>query len=214
MKIDWNGFDLELLQGRAIHWARQDTLFVADPHFGKAATFRSLGIPVPETASRATCDRLSVLLNQTKARRLVFLGDFLHAREGRTDRVREDLCAWREGHDGVTMDLVLGNHDLAAGYPWKELRINVHPDPWDLAGLACRHKPQEEPVFPSLSGHLHPVACPFGRRNSSGLSRPCFWIRPMEIVLPAFGEFTGGHQVRGEAVDRLVLLGDESLVEL
>ena len=47
MKIGVAGETLLLFPERAALLAQTQTLLVADPHFGKAATFRSSGIPVP-----------------------------------------------------------------------------------------------------------------------------------------------------------------------
>ncbi|HET7427286.1 MAG TPA: DEAD/DEAH box helicase, partial [Gemmatimonadales bacterium] len=41
------GEDLVLLPERALFWPRTATLVVADLHWGKAATFRAAGIPIP-----------------------------------------------------------------------------------------------------------------------------------------------------------------------
>ena len=40
IEIEWQGEKLHLLARKGILWPREKTLFVADPHFGKAATFR------------------------------------------------------------------------------------------------------------------------------------------------------------------------------
>ena len=57
VEMEAAGEELELLPDHAVHWRRASTLFVADPHFGKAATFRAAGIFVPEE----TTDRKSVV---------------------------------------------------------------------------------------------------------------------------------------------------------
>ena len=42
--------ELRLLPERAVWWAEQETLLVADLHLGKPASFRAGGAPVPEGA--------------------------------------------------------------------------------------------------------------------------------------------------------------------
>ncbi len=39
---------VRLLAGRALFWPGEKTLFLADPHFGKSATFRHFGIAAPD----------------------------------------------------------------------------------------------------------------------------------------------------------------------
>ena len=76
------GESVELLAERAIHWPGGHTLFVADVHLGKAAAFRAGGVAIPRGATAHDLARLDGLIERTRARRLVVLGDFLHAAAG------------------------------------------------------------------------------------------------------------------------------------
>lgn len=127
VEISWQGRNFSLLADRAIHWPSQKTLFIADPHFGKAATFRKSGIPVPERTTQDDCDRLTQLVEETSSRTIIFLGDFFHARIGKTEEVRKILTDWRKNLSSLQVHLVRGNHDLSSGDPWPELQINVIP---------------------------------------------------------------------------------------
>mgnify|MGYP000911224116 CR=1 FL=1 len=55
------------------------TVLVADAHFGKAVSFRRLGVPVPQGTTSETLGQLTALVRDTRAQRIVFLGDFLHS---------------------------------------------------------------------------------------------------------------------------------------
>jgi uncharacterized protein len=195
--IDWQGEEFVLLPDKAVHWPRGRTLFIADPHFGKTATFRDLGLAVPEATTDEDCDRLSKLLEGAAAERLVVLGDFLHSSRGRSEVVRARLLKWREANAETTIDLVRGNHDLGAGDPWSELGVECHPEPWAFKSWICRHEPATEAAGPELAGHLHPGITLGGARTA------CFWIGSDRIILPAFGSFTGTHVIeprRGDSI--------------
>ena len=75
--------DVHLLPGRAAFLPATSTLLVADVHIGKAASFRRLGVPVPAGTTAANLVRLDGLLARWPVRRLVVLGDLLHAASGR-----------------------------------------------------------------------------------------------------------------------------------
>src|SRR4051794_27220256 len=108
----------ETLVARAdasLFWPAASTLFVADVHFGKAASFRAAAVPVPVGTTAATLHRLSLSLNVTGAQRLVVLGDLWHAKEGRREEIFTSLRSWREQHRKVEMILVEGNHDRRSG---------------------------------------------------------------------------------------------------
>ena len=81
MRLSWAGADWQLLPDRALFAEDSATLIVADAHFGKAATFRARGVPVPHGTTACNLDRLTALVQATRARAVVFLGDLFHARE-------------------------------------------------------------------------------------------------------------------------------------
>ena len=211
--IDWQGEQLVLHPDRAIFWPTRNTLYIADTHFGKAATFRKAGIPVSEHTTQEDLARLDVLVETTKADRLVILGDFLHARAGRTEPVRTLLFHWRENFRSLAITLIRGNHDLQSGDPWPELDIECLPDPtaepnWDL-----RHLPIESPTRPFIAGHLHPGFRIQGKARDS-LRSPCWVVGPKRIILPAFGSFTGLKNIRLERGEIAYLTSGEEIFPL
>src|ERR671921_286637 len=77
------GEQIYLLPERAIFWPGASTLVVADLHWGKASTFRAVGIPIPIGTTSDDLARLDSALQRTHARRMVVLGDLFHAKAGR-----------------------------------------------------------------------------------------------------------------------------------
>src|SRR5436305_11257347 len=129
VSIEIAGEHVSLMAEHALSWPRASTLLVADAHFGKAATFRAGGIFVPRgTTSRAVV-RLDAVLEQTKASRIVFLGDLLHAKEGRSPETLRVLAEWRATRKEVEMILVRGNHDRSAGDPPESLGVTCVDSP-------------------------------------------------------------------------------------
>ena len=189
-----DGTALWLLPQRAVWWPAERTAFVADVHFGKAATFRRAGQPVPHGTTADNLARLDAVLAVTGAQHLVFLGDFLHARSGAADALWQQLLPWRQQHAPVAMTLVRGNHDLHAGDPPPALDIALANEPWrPVPGaevLACHH-PQPVAGSTVLAGHWHPTATLRGLARDS-VKAPCFALNQGLLVLPAFGAFTGG----------------------
>jgi DNA ligase-associated metallophosphoesterase len=203
------GEELQLLPERAVYWGRERTLFVADPHFGKAAAFRAGGVPVPRGTTTENIRRLDDALRRTNASRLVFLGDFLHAKEGRAPETLRVLNEWRATHAAVEVVLVRGNHDARAGDPPKELAIRCETAPVVEAPFVFAHHPVTSDEGYVLAGHIHPGVWLHGAgRQFERL--PCFWFGARTAVLPAFGEFTGLASVDVVEGDRVwVVAGDE-----
>src|SRR5689334_24056062 len=108
------GEKLVLLAEKAMYWPAQGVLFVADFHLGKAATFRSAGIPLPAGTTTENVERLERAVARTGAERVVFLGDFLHAAAGRAPRTLARFASWRESRRDLAVTLIRGNHDARA----------------------------------------------------------------------------------------------------
>ena len=196
-----------LLPERVAYWERTRTLLVADPHFGKAAAFRAAGVPVPRGTTTGSLARLDSALATSGARRIVFLGDFLHAREGREAETTRVVGEWRRRHAHIDMLLVRGNHDVRAGDPGPEIDIACANGPVEETPFVFTHKPAESDAGYVVCGHLHPAARLTGPgRESTRL--PCFWVRPAVMVLPAFGEFTGVAEIDADRSDRVWVVAD------
>lgn len=211
------GERLQLLPERALLLPEHATLLVADVHVGKAVSFRRLGVPVPRGTTTANLDELSALLQRTAARRIVFLGDFLHSARSQAAATLGALARWRERHDRVELTLVRGNHDERAGDPPASLRIDAVDEPLRLGGLALVHRPQAVAGAYVLAGHWHPCVS-FGGRAHDRLRLPCFWFgdpaRRAVGVLPAFGAFTGMHPIERSEGDRVWAVADRRVVGL
>jgi DNA ligase-associated metallophosphoesterase len=219
------GEPVTLLPDGAVHWPAARTLFVADVHLGKAETFQAMGVPVPAGDTAASLARLSRLVADHAAGRLVVLGDFYHAREGLSEAVLDALQAWRGRHPDLAVDLVLGNHDRAAGASPSSLGIREVEGPVAMGPFRLMHYPParaerpdaerpgaEEPDAVVLCGHLHPaVRLRLGGRPTRV---PCFHLARGVLTLPAFGTFTGTSVVRPREGDQVFVVADDSVIPL
>lgn len=205
------GARLWLLAERAAFDPALQCLFVADAHVGKAASFRALGVPVPEAATAETLDRLSRLVERCGARQVVFLGDLLHAARGRTPATLRALDAWRRRHAALELTLVRGNHDAGAGDPPAALGITAVDGPLRLGPWALVHEPTVVAGAYALAGHVHPCVVLEGRAKDR-LRLPCFHFGVEVGVLPAFGAFTGMHAQARSAGDRIWAIAGNRVV--
>ena len=211
-----SGAELRLMPERAAWCPHSETLFVADVHLGKAATFRARGLPVPQGTTTETLTRLSQALRRSGARELVVLGDLLHARESHASDTLAAVQRWRDAHPGLRCSVVMGNHDrhagpLGASLGFDPLPGGHHSEHWlgvhEEADLSPTQAADTRLV---LAGHLHPVAVLNGRTDR--LRLPCFWLRERVLTLPAFGAFTGGHRIETQGARTFVVA--ERVMEL
>lgn len=211
--VEVGGHALALLPDKAAFLPEFHTLLVADAHIGKAVSFRRLGVPVPRGTTTETLEVLSRAVERSGARRVVFLGDFLHSRRAHAPATLAAVARWRERHAALELLLVRGNHDDRAGDPPPSLGIEVVDEPWPLGGLALCHHPVPRPGRYVLAGHLHPCVH-VGDGAFGGLRLPCFGFGAEVGVLPAFGSFTGMHALRPAPGDRVFVVADGTVAEL
>lgn len=208
MHIDFNGQRLTLLPDRAIWWPEQETLLVADVHIGKGTSFRQRGMAVPTGSSAATLNRLGVLVQRHRAKRLIILGDFLHALLDRA--VTALIDDWCRSLRAVEIMLVLGNHDRALErQSLPGLRTTATAE---LSGIELLH---DSPAGgqAAICGHLHPYVR-LSVDRSDQLRVPVFWVHGQQLVLPAFGEFTGGQLVQPQADDRVYAVVETTVTDV
>jgi len=204
------GERLHLLPERAIWWPRRSTLLVADLHLGKEEALLDLGVPMPRGVLDETLARLERLIDRHEARRVVVLGDLVHAARGLSAEVVDAVTRWRE-RVGGELDLVPGNHDeLVPELPssWRVTRraaavldppfVHLHDARPSAAGYA-------------LGGHLHPMVRLDGRIDRVEL--PCFVIGVRRAILPAFTLFSRGVRVVPDGGDRIYAVVDGSVVD-
>ncbi len=180
-------------------------LIVADLHLEKGSAFAVRGQLLPPYDSRATLDKLEAEIVELDPAMVVLLGDSFHdtkaiPRMAAEDRTRLDRLA--AGRDWLWLE---GNHDREAlardANTAARLPGRIVGD-MALGPLRLTHEPEpltaEDDRRGEVAGHLHPAArvAAYGR----GVRRPCFVTDGSRIVLPAFGAFTGGLNVRDPAI--------------
>lgn len=202
---------LHLLPERTLFWPRTQTLFIADPHLGKAATFRAHAIPLPEGNTVAELQRLSQAIDRTGATKLIILGDLFHTARGREDAVMQAVTTWREQYAALAIYLVRGNHDRHAGDPPPEWCIAVTDGPTAGPYWVLSHEPLQPETGYALAGHLHPAVQLTGKGRQS-LKLPCFWFGEKCGVLPAFGDFIDHGTIRPQRGDRVFVVADDKVM--
>jgi uncharacterized protein len=208
---------LHLHASGAIHWPARSMLLIADIHFGKSASFRALGVPVPRGTTSDNLAQLTSLLAETQAQHIVFLGDFLHSRQAKAPSTLAALARWRAQHADVQLTLVRGNHDARAGDPPEQLNIHIVDEPFIAAPFALCHHPQTVDGHYALAGHWHPCVFIAGRAKER-LRLPCFWLGDQALhamgILPAFGDFTGMHPIEPREGDRVYAVAGNAIREI
>lgn len=206
---------LQLLGDRGVFCPAQRSLFVADLHLGKDATFQSYGIAVPLGGTQATLERLARMIRAKQPRQVIILGDLFHARSSLTEQVRTWFADWLEGFSAVDFLLVRGNHDAHLGPLPMSWRLEVVDPPWPNHDRVLVHVPRPAAADERLvlAGHLHPAVRLSDELEISG-KFPCFHFAAGCLTLPAIGEFTGTALVRRQVDDRVWAVIEDQVVPI
>ncbi len=173
----------------AIFWSARNSLLIADVHLGKVSHFRKAGVAVPPTSVFGNFAQLEQVTEFFNPGRIIFLGDLFHS------DLNSEWLLFREWAVGVASAVILiaGNHDVIAPYRYEEMGVPVF-DELRLGRFLLTHKPEEEAGMFNFCGHIHPsVRLRGGGRQF--LTMPCFFHRPVQMILPAFGQFTGTYEM-------------------
>ncbi|NBB86370.1 MAG: ligase-associated DNA damage response endonuclease PdeM [Bacteroidetes bacterium] len=190
LPVEIAGVTVWLLPERALYIPSQGALCVADVHIGKAAALQAHAVAVPEGASDADLKRLTTLARRLEATRLIVAGDFVHAPESLSDDIRQALKGWSADLSDVQVDIVRGNHDRGSRLAGVVSQARVHPREFRIGPFSVQHYPEERTDAYIIAGHLHP-GLPLTLHGRDRMRLPCFWIQKRQLVLPAFGTFTG-----------------------
>jgi hypothetical protein len=193
-RVEVNGEELVLDSLGALWWPGECALVFADLHFEKGSAFARSGQLLPPYDTRSTLKRMAALFDLYQPAMAIALGDSFHDRDAANrldDFERAQLADLGRRADWIW---IAGNHDpepptWLGGHITEEVAIG---------GLTFRHEPSEQHADGEIAGHLHP--CKTVTRRGQSLRRRCFASDGRRLVMPSFGAYTGGLDVRDIAV--------------
>jgi DNA ligase-associated metallophosphoesterase len=191
------GAEVTLRASGALWLPAESCLVVADLHLEKGSSYARRGQMLPPFDTRETLGRLEAEVARLAPRILVFLGDSFHDRTSEERLEQSDAARIAALAQGRRLIWVVGNHD--ADGP-RALPGETAAD-LALCGLFLRHEPRAGLQFGEVSGHLHPAAKVRSARGA--VRRRCFATDGERLILPAFGAYAGGLNVRDAAFDGL-----------
>lgn len=190
----------------AIYWGETDMVLIADVHFGKVSHFRKHGSAVPRSAIYQNFEQLNAVLSYFNPRVLCFLGDLFHS------YINNEWILFRDWIKSINAQIILitGNHDIISTSKYEELNIHVHEE-WQIGTILLTHHPEcRENAF-NLAGHIHPGVRLKGMGRQS-LTTPCFFLKPNQLILPAFGVFTGKYIVTPQNEEKIYAIAEDEVL--
>lgn len=169
-------------------------LIVSDLHFEKGSSYAQNSQMLPPFDTRATLDALANCLRSYRPRTLVALGDSFHDKGadirmgGADSNILHELMSQVE--EWVWIE---GNHD-----PKPPVRFGgTVLETLEIGSTQLRHQATGIAEPGLITGHLHP--CAKVKTRSRTVRARCFATDLKSLIMPAFGAFTGGLNIRDQA---------------
>ncbi len=191
-----------------IFWKEKSLLLISDVHLGKVGHFRKFGAAVPRKVVHKNFILLDELIAHFQPFHICFLGDLFHSSLNKEWDLFEN---WVE-KTASKITLVAGNHDIIAPEKFQDLGIEIF-EALALNDFLLTHHPDVRDGFFNFCGHIHPAVRlrGFGRQR---LKLPCFFKTKNQMILPAFGEFTGNHTLTPKKEDEIFVVVDNEVVKI
>ena len=189
-----------------MYWPDQDMLIVADLHLGKIEHFRKHGSALPNLSNAIDYINLEQNIAQFSPKKLVFLGDLFHSTLNKSWQLFENWV----GRQPVDFTLIVGNHDIIPVAKFEDIGFSIETL-LEISGFSLTHIPEETENSFNICGHIHPGF----RLNGKGrqhLKLSCFYQKENQLILPAYGNFTGNYYISPEEDEHCYVLSEDSVI--
>lgn len=192
----------------ALYWTDKKMLLLSDVHLGKVSHFRKHGSAIPGRAILQNFKKLDTVVKHFEPESICFLGDLFHSTLNREWLLFEDWVT----RTNLPLILIAGNHDIISPHKYEELDIAIYSE-WIANGFLFTHHPETREGYFNISGHVHPAIQLHGMGRQF-LKLPCFYRNADQMILPAFGEFTGTYVIEPEEGDIVYAITKEDVIQL
>ncbi len=186
--IDFANQKFEMMPEGSIFWIDKKILILADLHLEKGSYFHSEGQFISPYDTIDSIKKLEKCIEKSNPSKIIFLGDTFHDKNSVKRMDSSNIKRFINIFNNFDCCLIKGNHDenLISDY-------FSFVDNTIINEIAFTHKIEFFKKF-EVSGHFHPIAC----LNYKGIKikNKCFVFTKNKIILPSFGTFTGGMNIR------------------
>jgi DNA ligase-associated metallophosphoesterase len=190
------------------YWEEQKALLIADVHLGKISHFRKYGSAVPQNAIQKNFDRLDEAVKEFQPQKIIFLGDLFHSALNMEWNLFE---SWVKSQSAEVI-LITGNHDIISPLRFEEIGVEVIPE-LHMGRFRLTHHPEEKEGTFNICGHIHPGYRLSGM-GKQHLKLKCFFQSQNQLILPAFGEFTGVFVMKPKENERVYVCTNTKVIQV
>ena len=199
-----------------IFFKNRKTLIISDLHFGKGTSLIRKGIFFPPYDFNETIVKLKKLIEKFNPSTVISLGDNFHDNLTINNMPKEQINEITKITNKIKFIWINGNHDnklvnkKRVGGKFFEI---LELDKFSFSHIKAKKINKFE-----FSGHYHPKT--FLKINNLRYYFKCFILGENYCILPAFGHYTGGLDVKSNLIkqniknkDKLLILGKRKIIE-
>jgi DNA ligase-associated metallophosphoesterase len=184
-------------------WPAHKLLIFSDLHFEKGSFLSQFANPLPRFDTQETLERMRRLLQVYQPQLVVCLGDSFHDANAINRMESTLVSAINTLVNSVSKWYwVLGNHDpdIAEEFDGESVPHLI------LNNILLVHEPEKlsehESVNAQIIGHFHPKLRT--RKLGHTVSGKCFVLTDERLLMPAFGQYTGGLSIEDKAIKKML----------
>lgn len=200
-----------LMPQKVAYLPDHEILIISDVHIGKITHFRKHGIGIPGKALQDNFDRIRILLDSLDIQKVIFLGDLFHSDMNKEWMMLEKML---DDYSDIEFVLIMGNHDILDSSIYQSSALQTMYQ-YELNQIIFTHEPLSS--IPddkyNIYGHIHPAVRLAGRGKAS-LRLACFLISERHMIMPAFGTFTGMHNIKPLPQDEVYVIAEEEVIKV
>ena len=196
-----------------------NTLIFSDLHLGKGLSFANLGNLIPPFDLDETLLNLKNIIEKYNPKRLISLGDSFHENKSIQKMERKYVNIINNLLHKIDIIWIEGNHD--SNLLFKDKIQGNFKNFYKLENFKFVHSKSEtnELNIFEFSGHYHPkITLKF---NGLNYSYKCFILTDSFCILPSFGTYTGGLDIKSSALKKIlpinkqiIILGNNKIKEI
>ncbi len=192
----------------AMYWSERKILLISDVHLGKVSHFQKHGAAIPGAIIEKNFSKLDLVVELFQPEEVLFLGDLFHSSLNSEWHIFKE---WVE-KTAIPTFLVAGNHDVINPKLYAQLHIQVIKQ-LIVDDFLFTHHPEDREGFFTICGHVHPAVRLIGKGRQS-LKLPCFFQSDNQLIIPAFGEFTGTYILQPQEGNKVFVITKDAVVQV
>ena len=194
--INFNNHKFQISKEGILFWFDKQIAIISDLHLEKGSSFGSSGQFLPPYDSEETLKKILNTIKNHNIKKIILLGDTFHDKNAFNRMSEKAVFLFKSLIKKYEVIFILGNHESK----FEIDHINFLNE-YVIDDIHFIHQALQTSIF-QISGHFHPVATV--KSSIKKITAKCLLHTNNHIILPSFGQYTGGLNINNPALKPFV----------